>query len=133
MTAGEAGQGAGAGAVIGARARHAPARLRRSGEVRAVLARRQRRTGRYMVVHGHDRGDSAPPRATVVAGRRVGRAVDRNRAKRRLRAGLREVGVEPGHDVVVVARPRAVTAPFKGLCSELAALLPGGRDGAPDD
>ncbi len=39
----------------------------------------------------------------LVAGRRVGSAVDRNRAKRRLRAAVRVLGGKPGHDVVIVA------------------------------
>lgn len=43
-------------------------------------------------------------RAAVVAGRKVGVAVQRNRAKRLIREALRQMAVTPGHDLVVVAR-----------------------------
>lgn len=59
----------------------------------------------------------------MVAGRRIGGAVQRNRAKRRLRAALREVGVRPGQDVVVTAAPLALRIPFPALCAELADAL----------
>lgn len=76
-----------------------------------------------MVVHLRWRGDDDGARATVVAGRKVGGAVVRNRAKRRLRAALRDVGAPCGADVVVVARHGAVMAPFGRLREELATLL----------
>jgi ribonuclease P protein component len=43
-------------------------------------------------------------RAAVVAGRKVGVAVRRNRSKRLLREALRQMAVTPGQDLVVVAR-----------------------------
>lgn len=76
-----------------------------------------------MVVHLRGRDDDGSGRATVVAGRKVGQATRRNRAKRRLRAALREVGVPPGSDVVVVARAKALTTPFPALVGELEELL----------
>lgn len=101
----------------------APERLRRSEDIRAVLGRRRGRSGACMVVHARWRGDAQPPRATVVAGRKLGGAVQRNRAKRRLRAALREVGAPCGADIVLVARPGALTAPFGRLKEELATLV----------
>lgn len=76
-----------------------------------------------MVVHLRRRADGGSGRATVVAGRKVGQATRRNRAKRRLRAALREVGVPAGCDVAVVARASALTAPFPTLVDELHELL----------
>lgn len=57
-----------------------------------------------------------------MAGRAVGTAVVRNRAKRRIRSVLRGMaGV--GRDVVVVARPGAAFSDYTALSEELAALL----------
>jgi ribonuclease P protein component len=55
------------------------------------------------------------PRVAVVAGRRVGRAVDRNRAKRRVREAVARVRLRAGHDYVVVAGQSAVEIPFEEL------------------
>lgn len=60
---------------------------------------------------------------TVVAGRKVGGAVRRNRAKRRLREALRQTRLPEGLDLVVVARAEAVTAPWSALVAELDRLL----------
>lgn len=60
-----------------------------------------------------------------VAGRRMGGAVVRNRAKRILRAAWRELAgrVEGGHDVVVVAKPAIVVARTQELVAEVGELL----------
>jgi len=60
-------------------------------------------------------GEAEPPRVAFVAGRSVGNAVRRNRAKRRLREALRLVAVPGGKDYVVVATPAVVDAPFETL------------------
>jgi ribonuclease P protein component len=50
----------------------------------------------------------------VVAGaKKVGGAVQRNRAKRRLREALAAVRLRDGHDYVVIASPAVLTAPFE--------------------
>jgi ribonuclease P protein component len=54
-------------------------------------------------------------RSTVIAGRKVGGAVARNRAKRRLRAALQRTGWREGYDVVVVARSRCLCLSFAEL------------------
>jgi ribonuclease P protein component len=61
----------------------------------------------------------------VVAGRKVGRAVDRNRAKRRLRAALTDVELPTQMDFAVVARARVLTVNARALRSELAELTGG--------
>ena len=60
----------------------------------------------------------------IVAGKSVGGAVVRNRAKRRLRAAVAEAGdATGGRDIVVIARPPAVTTEFPALRTELVALV----------
>ncbi|MCY4621962.1 MAG: ribonuclease P protein component [bacterium] len=75
--------------------------------------RRIRRGGITVVSH---RRDGGLPRVGLVVGRRVGGAVVRNRAKRRLRASLREVALAEATDYVVIATPVVATAPFQELC-----------------
>jgi ribonuclease P protein component len=64
-------------------------------------------------------------RAAFIAGRKVGGAVQRNRARRVLRAALREVapGGIAGRDVVVVAREAIVGARTQDVVGELGDLL----------
>ena len=71
------------------------------------------------MVHRHRRGLDGPPRLTVVAGKKVGNAVARNRAKRRLRACVTDLVLRPGCDYVIMARPGALSAPFHELCDTL--------------
>lgn len=97
-----------------------PARLRSSRDIRAVLGARQARGTATMVVHARRRGDDLPARVAVVAGRRVGGAVHRNRAKRRLRAALQLAELPSGLDLVVTSRPQAVDCPFSHLRRDLA-------------
>ncbi len=51
--------------------------------------------------------EGGPTRAGFVVGRRIGKAVVRNRVKRRLREAWRSLleEVPPGHDYVLIARP----------------------------
>ena len=63
--------------------------------------------------------------SALVAGKRIGGAVQRNRARRVLRAALREVaprGVE-GRDVVLVARETIRDARTQDLIEEMTELL----------
>ena len=65
-------------------------------------------------------------RVGFTASKKVGNAVKRNRAKRRLRAAVHEVMVEgaaPAHDYVVIARAETVTRPYDLLKQDLAAGL----------
>jgi ribonuclease P protein component len=68
----------------------------------------------------------------LVAGKKIGGAVQRNRARRVLRAAIREVaprGVE-GHDVVLVAREAIRDARTQDLITEMTELLRRGRTSA---
>lgn len=60
-------------------------------------------------------GEPGPPAVGIVAGKRVGGAVARNRAKRRLRAALREVRLAADTAYVVVAEPEVVDVDYRRL------------------
>jgi ribonuclease P protein component len=64
-------------------------------------------------------------RVAVVAGRGVGKAVRRNRAKRRLRACVEQLfpHIQPGWDMIVYARPGVIEAPFGALLETMGHLL----------
>ncbi len=55
--------------------------------------------------------------------KRVGKAVVRNKVKRRLREVLRPVSLKPGQDIVFIARPAAATADFAALREAVLGLL----------
>ena len=64
-------------------------------------------------------------RVGFTASRKVGNAVARNRARRRLRAVAREVldHAEPGNDFVLIARPATVDRDYQALVADLVAGL----------
>ena len=63
-------------------------------------------------------------RVGITVSKKLGHAVVRNRTRRRLREvyRLNEQRFLPGYDVVVVARTRAVEAPFDALTASYLAL-----------
>ena len=67
----------------------------------------------------------APVRVGFTASRKVGNAVQRNRARRRLRAAAAEVleRAEPGTDFVLIARPATVGRDYQALVGDLVAGL----------
>lgn len=75
---------------------------------------------------GRDDRPPAPVRVGFTASRRVGNAVARNRAKRRLRAAVRTVVPElgkPGWDYVLIARPATVARGYEDLLQDLRSAL----------
>lgn len=62
-------------------------------------------------------------RVAFIAGKRLGGAVTRNRAKRILRAALRESGRSwPGKDVALIATPSTLIAPHEAVLAAFAKL-----------
>lgn len=67
-----------------------------------------------------------PIRVGFTASRKVGNAVKRNRARRRLRAVAEQVlpaHADAGHDFVLIARPATVDRAFPSLIGDLVAGL----------
>ncbi|MEN8233406.1 MAG: ribonuclease P protein component [Actinomycetota bacterium] len=64
-------------------------------------------------------GTDGPPQVGIVASRRVGNAVQRNRAKRRIREALRFAELLPDSAYVVVSSPSVSTTSFERLVQNL--------------
>lgn len=78
--------------------------------------------GRLMTVFVRP-AEGSRPRLGIAATRKLGSAVDRNRAKRRVRALFRHHKPAAGLDIVVVPRRELLDAPFASLEAEFRALL----------
>jgi len=81
-----------------------------------AAARAEKWVGPVMLVQQRNREDSDQDvRVGYTASKKVGNAVARNRAKRRLRALSAELlpdAAQPGHDYVWIAKKGTVRAPF---------------------
>jgi ribonuclease P protein component len=103
-------------------------RLKRRSEFVAVAATGQRWAMPAFVLQAGPRPPSAGSELGVgfTASRRIGSAVARNRARRRLVAAVRQVlpgPAAPGYNYVVVARPAVLTWPFQSLLEDLTAAF----------
>lgn len=72
-------------------------------------------------------GEPGLPQVGFVAGRRVGNAVRRNRAKRRLRAAMEQLPLAPATAYLVIAGSETVDVEFRRLVVWVAEAL--GVDG----
>ena len=97
-------------------------RLRTAGDILTVLRGPHQRGGRLAVVHVARERPEGPARIAVVASRRVGGAVSRNRAKRLLREVGRELAWKRGTDVVLVARAACASSAFAAVLEEVSRL-----------
>ena len=112
----------------------APVRLKRRAEFLRV-GKGQRWHGTAMTIQAEARpvegdgvcagaSDGAAARFGFTLTKKVGNAVVRNRARRRLRAAVRlappDLPAKPGHDYVIVGRIEAIRLPFEALGRELA-------------
>jgi ribonuclease P protein component len=73
-----------------------------------------------------DGGEDAPPRFGFTVTKKVGRAVERNRIRRRLKEALRllpDLPARKSSDYVIVARRDALSAPFSTLQAELSRAI----------
>ncbi len=106
------------------------ARLKRRAEfLRVAAARRKRATPGLILQAAESQAAKAVEggfRVGFTASRRVGKAVARNRARRRLRAAVDKVmpsRAQPGHDYVVIARRETLDRPFAELVGDLESAL----------
>jgi ribonuclease P protein component len=123
-------------------------RLKRRREFLAVAGTRCRWVTPAFVLQAGPRGQPTEIGIGFTASRRIGGAVARNRARRRLRAAVRALlpgAAKPGYDYVLVARPAILTCPFNVVLSDLATAFarvvrarrpgqsrdPGGDGGSP--
>ncbi len=88
-----------------------------------------RRTGKSyahpLLVLVAARGEPPQSRVAFSAGKRVGGAVQRNRAKRRLREAVRPLlsSLAEGWDLLLIARSGAVTADYTDLAGAVRTLF----------
>lgn len=101
--------------------------LKRRPEFLRIAAKGQKSVTPGLVLqacrHAHPCG---PVRYGLTASRRVGGAVQRNRARRRLREAARAVlpvHAAPGHDYVLIARASTSTRPYDLLVRDLERAL----------
>ncbi|MBA3811186.1 MAG: ribonuclease P protein component [Caulobacteraceae bacterium] len=101
-------------------------RLRKRPDFLAAAKGRVRASG-ALVAQARDRGDgSAMIRIGFTATKRIGGAVERNRAKRRLREAARIVAplhARAGHDYVFIARGGTAAQPWGRLLDDMKSAL----------
>ncbi len=90
-------------------------RLRSSAEFAQVRAKGVSHPGKYVLLNVLRQPDGGDWRSGIITSRKVGGAVERNRARRRLREIIRETPIQDGVWLVTVARWRIKDAPFAEL------------------
>ncbi|MGB0920053.1 MAG: ribonuclease P protein component [Alphaproteobacteria bacterium] len=93
---------------------------KRADFLRAARGRKAARPS--LVLQMWDRGDNEPCRVGFTASKKVGNAVQRNRAKRRLRAAVGKVfadHAQPGRDYVLIARKNTPNEEFSQIIQDL--------------
>jgi ribonuclease P protein component len=96
-------------------------RLRQRAQFLAVAAGSKFPAAGF-VLQARRRDDEGPARVGFTVSKKVGKAVERNRVRRRLREAVRLSGalrMHPGHDYVVVGRRAALTQDFARLMGDL--------------
>ena len=108
----------------------AVARLKRRPEFLAVAASRRRWVAPGLILQAARRPEDSDlplaPRIGFTASRKVGMAVERNRARRRLKAVAEQVipahGAD-GFDYVAIARTETIKRPFADLVADFTTAL----------
>ncbi|HXE28066.1 MAG TPA: ribonuclease P protein component [Stellaceae bacterium] len=106
------------------------ARLKRRPEFLAVAASRRRWVAPGLILQAARRPEDSDlppvPRIGFTASRKVGIAVVRNRARRRLKAAAEQVLPQhgaPGFDYVAIARTETATRPFAELVADMTTAM----------
>lgn len=103
------------------------ARLRKHADYQRVYQRSRKHFSHSMTYFFADRASIPPigPRVGLTAGRVLGKAVERNRIKRRMREAVRLNLALLTRDVDVVLHPRrtVLTAEFAGLQNEISRIF----------
>ena len=83
---------------------------------RRLYAKGESAVGRFVVVYAKRNGTNQN-RLGITTGVKLGRAVDRNRARRRIRETYRlnESRLKQGYDLVIVARTAAIEGEFSEM------------------
>jgi ribonuclease P protein component len=97
-------------------------RLRRRAQFQRVYDHGSRTHGRFLTLFVLA-NDLATSRLGVAATRKLGGAVRRNWAKRRVRELFRRHKIAPGYDIIVIPRPQLLDADFAALESDYRATL----------
>jgi ribonuclease P protein component len=105
-------------------------RLKRRQDFLRVAGAQRKCATPSLVLQARPAPEAAPaggqPRVGFTASRKIGGAVQRNRARRRLRAAVDQVmpaHAAPDHDYVVIARAGTLTRNFSALIGDLEAAL----------
>ena len=106
-------------------------RLKRRAEFLRVAGAGRKSVTPGLILQVAPQLDAASPeghalRVGFTASRKVGIAVERNRARRRLRAAVQQVmalHAAPGRDYVLIARAGTARRPFAALLGDLKAAL----------
>ena len=96
--------------------------LRRRADFARVRRKGRRLEAAHVWILAAPSTGARRPRVAFVTAKTVGGAVERNRARRRLRAALEGLDLA-GRDLILTARPSARTAKFAGLREDIAAAL----------
>jgi ribonuclease P protein component len=97
-------------------------RLTRRAEFLKVAASRRKSVAPGLILQASPEQAGAPLRVGFTASRKVGNAVARNRARRRLRAAAADIlpaHAAPGHDYVVIARQETLGRAYTDLLADL--------------
>jgi ribonuclease P protein component len=101
---------------------HREQRLRKSRDFQAARLDGRSWSDRLLVLVARPNGLDVA-RFGFLVGKRIGKAVVRNKVRRRLREAARLTPVQKGWDIVIIARRDASSADYHGLKDSMTALL----------